>query len=109
MCPAQRARIAAVPHRQGFTQDVDRGTVLAMGVSSERHELECEMDAIIDLCSELLIDRSCVRDPHLRLLLTAIGQELAKGSPWVAVSKQVAVHYGLGRDLMVRRNQAAVA
>ena len=67
------------------------------------------MTTIIDLCSELLVDRSRVRDPHLRLLLTAIGQELARGSPWVAVSKQAVVHYGLAREFMIRRDQAAVA
>jgi hypothetical protein len=80
-----------------------------MGVASQPHEPEADMTAIIDLCSELLVDRSRVRDPHLRLLLTAIGQELAKGSPWVAVSKQVVVEYGLARDFMMPRNQVAVA
>jgi hypothetical protein len=49
------------------------------------------MNAIIDLSSEVLIDRSRVRDPYLRLLLTAVGEELAKGSAWVAVDKQVLV------------------
>jgi hypothetical protein len=48
------------------------------------------MNAIIDLSSEVLIDRSRVGNPYLRLLLTAIGQELAKGSAWVAVDKRVA-------------------
>ena len=48
------------------------------------------MNAIIDLSSELLIDRSKIRSPYLRLLLTAFGQELGKGSPWVAVDKTVA-------------------
>jgi hypothetical protein len=53
------------------------------------------MNAIIDLGSELLVDRSRVRNPYMRLLLAAIGQELAKGSPWVAVHKKLAVTYGL--------------
>jgi hypothetical protein len=53
------------------------------------------MTAIIDLSSELLIDRSRVRDPYLRLMLTAIGQELAKGSPWVAVPKKLVARHGL--------------
>ena len=48
------------------------------------------MTAMIDLNSELIVDRSEVRNPYLRLLLAAIGQELAKGSPWVAVNKKIA-------------------
>ena len=48
------------------------------------------MNATIDLGSEMLVDRSQVRDPYLRLLLTAIGQELARGSPWIAIDKKVA-------------------
>ena len=48
------------------------------------------MYAIIELKSELLIDRSQIRNPHLRLLLTVIGEEMVQGSPWVAVNKQVA-------------------
>ena len=51
------------------------------------------MNPVVDLSSELLIDRSHVRDPYLRLLLAAIGQELARGSPWVAVDKRVASGY----------------
>jgi hypothetical protein len=51
------------------------------------------MKTIIDLSSELLIDRSQVRNPHLRLLLTAIGEELATGSPWVAVNKRDATRF----------------
>jgi hypothetical protein len=53
------------------------------------------MKTIIDLSSEVLIDRSRVRDPYLRLLLAAIGQELARGSPWVAIDKRVASEYEL--------------
>ena len=51
------------------------------------------MSPVLDLSSELLIDRSQVRDPYLRLLLAALGQEMAKGSPWVAVDKRVASRY----------------
>jgi hypothetical protein len=51
------------------------------------------MIPIIDLSSELLIDRSQVRNPYVRLLLSAIGQEVAKGSPWVAVDKRAASQY----------------
>jgi hypothetical protein len=46
------------------------------------------MNTIIDLGSEILIDRSRVRNGYLRLLLTALGQQLAKGSPWVAVGRR---------------------
>jgi hypothetical protein len=66
------------------------------------------MNAIIDLSSELLIDRSRICDPYLRLLLTAIGQELARGSPWIAVDKRVASRYSVA-DLMVRQTAAARA
>ena len=48
------------------------------------------MNAIIDLNSEVLVDRSRVRNPYLRMLLTAIGQEVAKDSAWVAIDKRVA-------------------
>ena len=51
------------------------------------------MKSIIDLNSEVLIDRSHIRDPYLRLLLAAIGQELVKGSRWVAVDKRIALEY----------------
>ena len=53
------------------------------------------MDAVIDLGSEVLVDRSKVRTPQLRLLLKAIGQPLARGSAWVAVSKGLAEFYSL--------------
>jgi hypothetical protein len=56
---------------------------------------EPTMNTMIDLNSELLIDRSRVRNPYLRLLLTALGQELAKGSPWVAVNKRLAAKYDI--------------
>ena len=55
--------------------------------------MESNMTTIIDLSSELLIDRSQVRNPYLRLLLTALGQELTRGSPWVALNKKVASNY----------------
>jgi len=53
------------------------------------------MTAIIELDSELIIDRSGVFNPYLRLLLVAIGQNLARGSPWVAIDKRVAAEYEL--------------
>jgi hypothetical protein len=52
--------------------------------------MEAIMCAIVDLNSELLIDRSRVRNPYLKLLLTALGRELIRGSSWVAIDKQVA-------------------
>jgi hypothetical protein len=55
--------------------------------------METIMSTIIDLSSEFLVDRSRIQDPYLRLLLTAIGQEVIKGSRWVAVNKQVASQY----------------
>jgi hypothetical protein len=66
------------------------------------------MNMIIDLQSEVWIDRSRIRDAHLRLLLTAVGEELVKGSAWVAVSKEIATYYGLARQLILQR-LAAVA
>jgi hypothetical protein len=59
------------------------------------------MDTIIDLGTELLIDRSKIHNPHFRLLLAAIGEELVKGSPWVAVNKKIALHYQLAGLFMV--------
>ena len=68
------------------------------------------MDAIIiDLSSEILVDLSKVRDPHLRLLFKAIGQELAAGSAWVSVGKEIATHYGLSRVFFAPQGHAAVA
>jgi len=57
------------------------------------------MKSIIDLGSELLFDRSRV-SPYVRLLATAIGQELAKGSPWVSVNKRVLAVYEIGPELL---------
>ena len=57
------------------------------------------MKSIIDLGSELLFDRSRV-SPYLRLLVTAIGQELARGSPWVSVNKRALAVYEIGLELI---------
>ena len=51
------------------------------------------MCTMIDLSSEVLIDRSHVRDPYVRLLLAALGRELVRGSAWVALDKTVASNY----------------
>ncbi|MEA2707450.1 MAG: hypothetical protein QOF78_51 [Phycisphaerales bacterium] len=67
------------------------------------------MTTILDLSSELLIDRSKIRDPYLRLLLTAIGEEFVGGSAWVAVNKRVAWQYGLTHEYMAPCSAAAVA
>ena len=68
------------------------------------------MKPVIDLGSELLIDRSRIGSPYLRLLIAAIGRELVKGSPWVAVNKTVAAFYSFPPELMasdlVRREVA---
>ena len=58
------------------------------------------MKSIIDLGSELLFDRSQVASPYVRLLVTAIGQELAGGSPWVSVNKRVLAVYAVWPELM---------
>lgn len=49
------------------------------------------MKTIIDAGSELLIDTSSIRDPYVRLVIAAVGQDLVRGSPWVVVNKQLAV------------------
>jgi len=36
----------------------------------------------------------------VRLLVTAIGQELARGSPWVSVNKRVLAVYKIGPELL---------
>ena len=51
------------------------------------------MTTIIGLSSEILIDRSQVREPYVRLLLSAIGQQLVKGSPWIVLDKRIASAY----------------
>jgi hypothetical protein len=45
---------------------------------------------VIDLGPEVVVDRSRIRDPYVRLLLAAVGEPLAAGSPWVAVDKRAA-------------------
>ena len=51
------------------------------------------MDYVIDLGSELLVDRSQVPMGQLRLLLAAVGHPLVTGSPWTVVDKRVATTY----------------
>ena len=58
------------------------------------------MKPIIDLGSELLFDRSRIASPYLRLLLAAIGHELARGSAWVSVNKAAVAPYFIPRELM---------
>ena len=67
------------------------------------------MNAIIDLQSEILVDRSQVRDPYLRLLVTALGGELARGSAWVVVNKEKASHYELAHLLLSNQGSMAAA
>jgi hypothetical protein len=58
------------------------------------------MKPIIDLGSELLFDRSRIVSPYVRLLLAAVGQEVARGSPWVSVNKRVLAVYSIPSELM---------
>ena len=67
------------------------------------------MNTIIDLSSEVLIDRSRIFDPYLRLLLAALGQELARGSPWVALNKKVACQYEFLFQMICGQPQIAAA
>jgi hypothetical protein len=50
--------------------------------------VEIRMNTIIDAGSELLIDRSTLKDPFLRLIADALGQTMVDGSAWVAVNKE---------------------
>jgi hypothetical protein len=62
------------------------------------------MDTVIDLGSELLIDRSALIDPFLRLIADALGIPVVDGSAWVAVAKQ-----DLGRAYILKMaEQSAV-
>ena len=67
------------------------------------------MDMIIDLSSEVLVDRSRVRNPYLRLMLTAFGQEVAKGSAWIAIDKEVASRNDLLVRLITGQSRSAAA
>ena len=58
------------------------------------------MKPIIDLGSELLFDRSRIVSPYVRLLLVAVGQEVARGSPWVSVNKRVLAVYPIPSELI---------
>jgi hypothetical protein len=58
------------------------------------------MKSMIDFGSELLFDRSRVASPYLRLVVTAIGQELVRGSSWVSVNKRVLAVYEIGLELL---------
>jgi hypothetical protein len=55
------------------------------------------MNIVIDLATEVLLDRSAVTNPYVLLLASALGQPLAQGSPWVALDKQSAMLCGLTR------------
>ena len=66
------------------------------------------MNAIIDLESELLIDRSQIRDPLFRLLLAAVGRPIVSGAAWLVVDKKVAALYPFLLKLQ-RRVQPSVA
>jgi hypothetical protein len=53
------------------------------------------METILDLGTELLVDRSQLQDPFLRLIVAALGKTICNGSAWVAIDKQ-----DLGRTLV---------
>ena len=65
------------------------------------------MHPIIDLKSELIIDRSQISNPYLRLLLTVIGEEIVRDSPWVAVNKRVVRRHNLFPYLVVGQKPVA--
>ena len=67
------------------------------------------MNAIIDLGSELLIDRSQIHEPQLRLLLAAVGEPIVSGAAWLVVNKQVAAVYPSLLKLQRRAQQAISA
>jgi hypothetical protein len=62
---------------------------------------------IIDLGSELLVDRTRLHNPQARLVLAAIGQPLIAGSAWVAVDKRVASVYPQLLRLIAPRTNAS--
>ena len=67
------------------------------------------MSAIIDLKSELLVDRSQIGNPYLQLLVAVLGKELVKGSAWVAINKKVASEFELLSPFIVEQTQQAAA
>jgi hypothetical protein len=67
------------------------------------------MTTFIDLNSELLVDRSQVRNPYLRLLLTAVGREVVRGSPWVAVDKLIVTAYEPLQFILGQRSHSSAA
>src|SRR5882757_9919005 len=73
---------------------------IALAREGRLQRQEAVMKSIIDLGSELLFDRSRVASPHVRLLVTAIGQELVRGSPWVSVNKRVLAVFEIGPELL---------
>jgi hypothetical protein len=79
------------------------GTAIAS--DGRLHQQEAVMKSIIDLGSELMFDRSRIFSPYMRLLITAIGQELVRGSPWVAVSKQALSVYAVPPELIASEPQ----
>jgi hypothetical protein len=85
---------ASRPNRIAFPPS---GIALAREGRLQRQE--AVMKSIIDLGSELLFDRSRV-SPYLRLLVTAIGHELARGSPWVSVNKRALAVYEISPYLI---------
>jgi hypothetical protein len=50
-------------------------------------------------------DRSQIVSPYVRLLVAAIGQELAKGSAWVSVNKRALAVYAIPPELMLTESR----
>ena len=48
------------------------------------------MKSVIELESEFLVDESAIQDPYLRLMATAIGRRIIRGSPWLTIRREVA-------------------
>jgi len=46
------------------------------------------MNSILDLGTELLVDRSTIADPFLRLIVAALGETVLEGSAWVSINKE---------------------
>jgi hypothetical protein len=104
-------RLSVFPVKLAGVAAMDRAAGTAVARERGRANLLTEqaMNTIIDLNSELLIDRSTIRNPYLRLLLTAMGEELVRGSPWVAVSKKIAYQDRLTSQFLDLKNWHAVA
>lgn len=51
--------------------------------------------SIIDLGAEVIIDRSTIRNPYVRLIARALGAPIVSGSSWVFIEKELALQLSL--------------